>query len=87
MCREQRDRQAVQAERGAGGVCNRAVIGAQSPGRAEMILMVVEAHAGRRRFLGVDRNEQLELERLLNLIDGHQLAGTPEEGIARRLRA
>src|SRR5581483_11384201 len=43
-----------------------------------------EAHARRRGFFRVHRDEQLELERLLDLVDGHELAGAAEEWIARR---
>src|SRR5207302_9185728 len=82
VCSKERDGQAIQAKRGAGGVGDSAIISAEPPRAAEMILMVVEAHASGRRFLGVDRDEELELECLLNLIGGHALASAAKEGIA-----
>src|SRR5690242_3357066 len=82
MRREQRDRQAVKAKCGTRGVRDCAIVRLQAPGGAEVILMIVEAHARRRRFLRVHWNEELELERLLDLTDGHQLAPAPEEGVA-----
>ncbi len=46
---EQRRRQSVDAKGDAGGVGGRAVIARQAPGLAEMVAVVVEAHAGGRR--------------------------------------
>ena len=82
---EQRQREAVDAERDAAGVGDLARRGRELPGLAEMVLMVVEAHAGGRLLRRAHRDQQLELERLLDLVDRHQLAGAAEERIARRL--
>ena len=49
---------------------------------AEMITVVVETHAGRRLSLGPQRNQKLELERLLDLTDCHHLAYAAKEWIA-----
>src|SRR5580692_647520 len=49
-----------------------------------MLTMTVEAHARGRLFLGVNRNQHLELERLLDLHHRRELAHASEEGIARR---
>ena len=51
------------------------------PRRAEVVAMIVEAHArGRRRVL-VERNQQLELQRLLSLADRHDLSDAAEERV------
>ena len=83
---EQGDRQPVHAEGDAGGMRRRAGLIVDAPGRAEMVAMIVEAHAGGRLLGRMQRHQQLELQRLLDLADRHHLAGAAEEGIARRLR-
>ena len=50
---------------------------------AEMVAVIVEAHAGGRLLGGAHRNEQLELQRLLDLAHRHQLAAAAEERITR----
>src|SRR6516225_8398391 len=84
---EQRERQAVDAKGDAGGMGHRAALGAQAPGRAEMVAVIVEADARGQLLGGADRDQQLELERLLDLVRGHQLAAAAEEQIARAVDA
>src|SRR4051794_22765572 len=66
--REQRQGQAVDAEGDAARMRNIAILDPQIPGLAEMIAVIVEAHAGGRLLLGAHRNEQLEFEGLLDLV-------------------
>src|SRR5712692_6330526 len=83
--RKQGEREAIDAEGDAGRVRESARLGLELPGLAEMVLVVVEAHAGGRRLLRAHRNEQLELQGVLDLVHRHQLGGTSEERIARGL--
>src|ERR1700694_1093894 len=53
------------------------------PGRAEMVAVIVEAHAGGRLRFGAQRDQQLEFQRLLLLADRLHLADAAEERIAR----
>src|ERR1700751_3640432 len=53
----------------------------QPPHLAEVLPMVVEAHASRRLGIGVVRDQQLEFECLLNLAYRHDLADPTEEWI------
>ena len=55
-------------------------------GRAELVLVVVERTTSRRIFLGNDRNEHFELELLLDLAGGEDLAAAAEERIGRDIR-
>src|ERR1700722_14816681 len=64
MCRKQRDGQPVDAEGDAGGVRGLQVGAGKTPGRSEVIAMIVEAHAGGRRFRRSDRHEHFEFQRL-----------------------
>src|SRR5207302_1441324 len=82
---EQRQGEAIDAERDAARMGELARSGLQLPGLAEVVLVIVEAHAGGRLLRRADRDQQLELEGLLDLVDRHQLAGAAEERIARRL--
>src|SRR4029079_4158001 len=82
---KQRKPQAIDAEGDAAGVSDRAGVGAQTPFAAEMIAMIVEAHARRRLLCGAHRNQQLEFHRLLDLSSRHDLADPAEERIARGL--
>jgi hypothetical protein len=82
---EQGDGETVHAERDAGGVGRRAGAIGKAPGRAEVVAVVVEAHAGGRFLGGMERHQELELQRLLELAHRHDLAGAAEERIARRL--
>ena len=59
----------------------------QAPGRAEMVLVVVEAHAGGRLLGRAHRHQQLELQRLLDLAHRHHLAAAAEERIAGHVDA
>ncbi len=54
------------------------------PRRAEMITMIVEAHAGGRLRFGTQRDQKFEFQRLLDLADCHHLADTSEKRIAGR---
>src|SRR5580704_16588267 len=84
---EQRQRQTVDSEGDAGGMRDQAGFVAQVPRRAEMVAVIVEAHARGRLFLRVHRNEQLEFQRLLDLAHRHQLAAATEERIAGMIDA
>src|SRR5262245_48710240 len=81
--REQRQRQPVDAEGDAGGMGDLARPGPGAPGRTEVIAVVVEAHARGRLLRGAYRDQQLELQRLLDLADRQDLAAATEERIAR----
>src|SRR5689334_397299 len=74
VCCEQRERQPIDAEGDATGMRHVAGGGAQVPGQAEMVAMIVEAHARRRLLRRADRHQQLELELLLDLTCRHELA-------------
>ncbi len=52
-----------------------------------MVTVVVEAHAGGRLLRGAHRDQQLELQRLLDLGVRHDLAAAAEERVARLLDA
>src|SRR5881394_5108 len=80
--REQREHQPIQAERDARRVSRIAVVAAQAPRRTEVILVIVEAHARRRLLVGVHRDQQLELQRVLDLGHGHHPAEATEERVA-----
>ena len=54
-----------------------------APGRAEMVAVIVEAHAGGRLFFRAQRHQQFELQRLLFLAHRLHLADPAEEGVAR----
>src|SRR6202035_1754449 len=58
-------------------------LSAQIPRRAEMVAVIIEAHARGRLLGGPDRNKQFELQGLLDLTHRHQLAAAAEERIAR----
>src|ERR1051326_9024457 len=64
---EQRQRQPVEPERDAAGVGHLAGRGADVPGRAEMIAVIIEAHACGRLLGRMHRDQELEFERLLDL--------------------
>ncbi len=83
MGREQSEREPVHAEGDASGMRHLSGLGADAPDLAEMLAMAVEAHAGGRLLGGTDRNEQLELQGLFDLVDCHDLADPAEERIAR----
>src|SRR3981081_3556981 len=53
------------------------------PSRAEMVAMMVEAHASRWLLFRAQRDQKLELERLLHLADRLHLTNAAEERIAR----
>src|SRR5476651_2721211 len=82
---KQRQREPVDAEGHAGSVNHFAGLSAKAPFRAEMIFVVVEAHAGGRLLAGADRDQKLELGSLLKLIDRHQLAAATKERIVGNL--
>src|ERR1700734_726323 len=52
-----------------------------------MVAVIVEAHARGRLLGGAYRNEQFELQGLLDLAHRHQLAAAAEERIARGIDA
>src|SRR5262249_19041405 len=79
---EHRDRKAVHPECDASSMRRLAVGVGYAPGCAEMIAVIVEAHAGRRLLFRTQRHQQLELQRLLLLAHRFHLADTPEERIA-----
>ena len=81
MLPEERDGETIHAERDAAGVCDRAALVAQAPGRSKMVLMVIEAHAGGRLLGRMHGDQQLEFQRLLELADRHYLAGAAEERV------
>jgi hypothetical protein len=60
---EHRHRQAVHSERHAAGMGRLTVHVLDVPGRAEMVAVIIEAHAGRRLFFGTQRDQQLEFQR------------------------
>ena len=78
---EHRNRQPVHAERHAAGMGESAARVLDIPRGAEMVAVIVEAHAGGRLFLRAQRHEQFELQRLLLLADRLHLADAAEEGI------
>src|SRR5580704_3463407 len=80
---EERDGEAIDAEGGAARMGDLARGVAQAPDLSEMILMIVEAHAGGRALGGAQGDEELEFQRILQLADRHHLADAAEEGIAR----
>src|SRR5262249_51360446 len=61
---EHRHGQPVHAEGDATGVGGRAVLVHQVPGVAEVLAVIVEAHAGGGLGLGADRDQELELQLL-----------------------
>ena len=87
MCRKQRDGQPVDAEGDAGGVRGLQVGAGKTPGRSEVIAMIVEAHAGGRRFRRSNRHQHLEFQRLRDLEPPDHRAAAAEERIARVLDA
>src|SRR5690348_6406430 len=80
---EQCQRDALDAEAEARRVGRRAVRGLDPPGLAEQVAMIVEADAGGRMLLRMDRYQQFELQALLALAGGQQAAGAAEEGVVR----
>jgi len=79
--------QPVDAEGDAGGVRGLQVGAGKTPGRSEVIAMIVEAHAGGRRFRRSDRHEHFEFQRLRDLEPPDHRAAAAEERIARGLDA
>src|SRR5208283_518129 len=57
----------------------------EAPCLAEMIAMIIEAHASRGLFFRTHRNQQLIFECLLDLIGRQQLSGASEKRIARKI--
>src|SRR5262249_33004871 len=82
---KQCDSEAIHAEGDAAGVRQLATAVLNAPDLAEVLAVIVEAHAGGGPGARVIRNQQLELERLLDLTDRHDLADAPEEGIIRHV--
>ena len=83
--REQRQGQAVDAEGDAAGMSDLAGFGAQIPRRAEMVAVIVEAHARGRLLGGAHRNQQFELQRLLTCAIAAIISAASKERIARGL--
>src|SRR5579863_7059742 len=79
---EHRNREPIHPEGNAAGMRRRAGHVLDVPGQAEMVAVIVEAHAGGRLLLGPQGDEQFELQRLLLLADRLHLADAAEEGIA-----
>ncbi|MNX45225.1 hypothetical protein D3C86_757320 [compost metagenome] len=79
--RKQRERDALKAETNAGGMGDIAIVEVKTPFLAEGILVIVEAHAGRRAGRRCDRDQQFEFQVLVALVVGQHLAGTAEERI------
>jgi len=78
---KERNRQAIHPEGNARRVSDLAGVVPHVPRQAKMIAVIVEAHARRgprRRKVG---DQQFELQRLLPLGEGHDLAHPAEEGI------
>src|SRR6516162_8915625 len=84
---EHRERKPIHTEGDAAGVHDRAGFVAQVPGHAEVIAVIVEAHAGGRLCGRAHRNEQLEFQRPLNLAHCHELTAAVEESVARLIHA
>ena len=78
---EERKGDAFHPEADTGGVRDLFVVGPQLPQLAEMILVVVETHAGGQRRRIIDRYKQFEFQSLLALSRSHDLAGSAEERI------
>src|SRR5208283_1134621 len=57
----------------------------EAPCLAEMVAMIIEAHASRGLLFRTHRNQQLIFECLLDLIDRQQLSGASEKRIARKI--
>jgi len=53
------------------------------PGRAEMVAVIIEAHACRRLLFRTQRDQKFEFQRLLLLADRLHLADAAKERIAR----
>src|SRR3954447_23179270 len=79
---EHGDSQAVHAEGDAAGVGRLAIGVLDIPGRAEMLAVIIEAHAGRRLLFRAQRDQQFELELLLLLAHRLHLTDAAEERIA-----
>src|SRR4051794_19498444 len=84
MGAEEGDGEAIHAEGSTAGVRRRPGHATQSPCGAKVVLVIVEAHTRGRLLRLAQRDEQFELERLLELADGHDLPSAAEERIACR---
>ena len=79
---EHGDRQTIHAERHAARMRRFTRDIPDVPGEAEMVAVIVEAHAGCRLLFGAQRDQQLEFQGLLLLADGLHLTDAAEERIA-----
>src|SRR5947209_18818181 len=66
---------------------HRSVLSGQPPDSAEMIPMVIEAHASGRSIFSKNRDLQFEFQRIFRLDGSHQRRCTTEKGIARQFEA
>src|ERR1700727_962324 len=80
---EQRDGQAIDAERDAAGMRQLAIVVTDAPHLTEVLTVIVEAHAGGGRCARIIRNQQFEFQCLLALADRHYLTHPTEERIVR----
>src|SRR5271165_1855294 len=83
VSRKKRESEAVHAKRDAAGMRDRAGFVLDTPGRPEMVEMVIEADTGGRLLGRAHRDQQFEFQRLLELTDRHYLTCPTEERIAR----
>ena len=80
---EQCHGEAVDSKGNAAGMRLLALIIMNTPDIAEVLAMVVEAHARGWRRCGVIRNQQFEFQRLLALAHRHDLANPAKEWVIR----
>ena len=85
MVGEERDHESIHAEGDTARVGRLIAAVLQSPHLAKVLAVIVEAHAGGGLCLLVVRDQQLELERLLDLAHRHDLADAAEERVVRDL--
>src|SRR6185437_2888174 len=80
---EERNCEAIDAEGGAAGMRGAARCILDIPDGTEMVLVIVEAHAGCVMLARPGWDQQLKLQRLLDLTDPAHLPLATEERIAR----
>src|SRR6202453_2156637 len=80
---EQRHGQAIDAERDAAGMSQLTIVVTDAPHLAEVLAVIVEAHAGGGRCARIIRNQEFEFQGLLALADRHHLTHPTEERIVR----
>src|SRR5580658_1801356 len=84
---EQRHSEAVHTEGYAAGVRRGALLVFDFPSLPKQIAVVIETHARGRRSAREVGNQQLELQRLLQLADRHHLTHAPKERVTGDLKS